>query len=204
MAPPLDPLGQGSGEDRAARDRRPAPPLPAHQPVPDVEASSTARRSPSLPPGNNGSAWAACGVVMGLSPNLRPVRSVKAAGHPLIGALASGVRVDQTIRLRPSNGSSFSQVGASGKDGAVQPTAFPRTERRRGTLNEQAQELASPTELPPVSRTPNLGVKIEPEVDHGTETIQPRIQARGSDAGAQARRDSSPGGPAISMCTRTC
>jgi hypothetical protein len=34
-------------------------------------------------------------------------------------------------------------------------------------------------ELLPVSRTPSLGVMMEPEVDDGTETIQPRVQARG-------------------------
>ena len=29
---------------------------------------------------------------------------------------------------------------------------------------------------------------MEPEVDHGTETIQPRVQARGGEAGTRARR----------------
>ena len=30
-----------------------------------------------------------------------------------------------------------------------------------------------------------LGVTMEPEVEHGTETIWPRVQARGGEAGAR-------------------
>ena len=62
------------------------------------------------------------------------------------------------------------------------PSRYPAACRLAHLLNDacdlDARLLSKlPSGLLPVSRTQSLGVMMEPEVDYGTQGIQPRVQA---------------------------